>query len=149
MGGGFFLGDAALVDEPLHPGVVLGDLGQYAVPEQVGARVADVHQTEALARPQQGGQGGPHAFELGVLLDQGAQLVVGALDVGAEGGEDVGAGHVVVEGDDGGDGLGGGDLTGGGAAHAVGDGEQPGTGVSGVLVALADHALVRSGGETQ
>lgn len=149
VGGGLFLGDAALVDEALHPGVVLRDLREHAVAQQVRARVADVYETEALAGPQQRGQGGPHALELGVLLDQGAQLVVGALDGGAERGEDVGAGDVVVEGDDGGDGLGGGDLTGGGAAHAVGDGEQAGTGVTGVLVALPDHALVRSGGETQ
>ena len=48
-----------------------------------------------------------------------------------------------------GDHLGGGDLTGGLAAHAVGDGEQTGAGVAGVLVALADHALVRTGGEAQ
>ena len=71
------------------------------------------------------------------------------LDGCAERGQDVGTGHVVVEGDDGGDGLRGGDLTGGGAAHAVGDGEQARTGVTGILVALPDHALVRSGGETQ
>src|SRR5690606_15413771 len=45
--------------------------------------------------------------------------------------------------------LGGGDLAGGGAAHAVGDREQAGTGITGVLVALPDHALVRSGGEAQ
>ena len=51
--------------------------------------------------------------------------------------------------DEGGDHLGAGDLTGGLAAHAVGDGEQAGTGVAGVLVALADHAFVRSGGEAQ
>ncbi len=149
VGGGFFLGDPALVHEPLHPGVVLGDLGENAVTQQVRARVADVHETEPLAGPQQRGEGRPHAFELGVLLDHGAQLVVGALHGRAEGGEDVGAGHVVVERDQGGDHLGGGDLARRLAAHAVGDGEQARTGVTGVLVALPDHALVRSGGEAQ
>ena len=42
-----------------------------------------------------------------------------------------------------------GDLAGGLAAHAVGDREQAGPGVTGVLVALPDHAVVRSGGEAQ
>ena len=149
VGGGLLLGDPALVDQALHPGVVLGDLGEHAVAQQVGAGVADVDEAEPLAGPQQGGQRGAHALQLRVLLDHHAQLVVGALHGGAERGEDVGAGHVVVELDEGGDHLGGGDLAGGLAAHAVGDGEQPGAGVAGVLVALADHALVRSGGEAQ
>ncbi|MDQ0812331.1 hypothetical protein QFZ63_004045 [Streptomyces sp. B3I7] len=147
--GRLLLGDAALVDQALHPGVVLRDLGQHAVAQQVGAGVADVHHAEPLPGPQQRGQRGAHALELGVLLDHGAQLVVGALHIGAQRGEDVRAGDVVVQGDDGGDHLGGGDLAGGLAAHAVRDGEQAGTGVSGVLVALPDHALVRSGGEAQ
>lgn len=141
VGGGFLFGDASLVDEALHPGVVLGDLRQYAVTQQVGAGVADVDEAEALAGPEEGGEGGPHAFQLGVLLDHHPELVVGALHGGAERGEDVGAGHVVVESDDRGDHLGAGDLTGGLAAHSVGDREQAGTGVAGVLVALADHAL--------
>ncbi len=149
VGGGLFLGDPALVDEALHPGVVLGDLGEDAVAQEVRAGVADVHEAEPLTGPQQGGERGAHAFELGVLLDHGAQLVVGALHGGAERGEDVGARHVVVERDEGGDHLGAGDLARRLAAHAVGDGEQPGAGVAGVLVALSDHALVRSGGETQ
>lgn len=149
VGARLLLGDPSLVDEALHPGVVLGDLGEDAVAQQVGAGVADVDHAQALPGPQQGGQGGAHALQGGVLLDHLPQLVVGALDGVAEGGEDVGAGHVVVEGDDGGDHLGGGDLTGGLAAHAVGDGEQARTGVAGVLVALPDHALVGTCGEAQ
>ena len=147
--GGLFLGDPALVDEPLDPGVVLRDLGQHTVPEEVGARVADVHEPEPLAGPQQGGERRAHALQLRVLLDHHPELVVGALHRRTERGEDVGAGDVVVERDEGGDHLGGGDLTGGLAAHAVGDGEQPGPGVARVLVALADHALVRARGESQ
>jgi hypothetical protein len=149
VGRGLFLGDAALVDEALHPGVVLGDLGEHAVTQEIRAGVADVDEAEALTGPQERGEGGPHALQLGVLLDHHPQLVVGALHGGAQRGEDVGAGYVVVQGDDGGDHLGGGDLTGGLAAHPVGDREQAGTGVTGVLVALADHAFVRSGGEAQ
>ena len=45
------------------------------------------------------------------------------------------AGHVVVEWRHGGDDDVAGDVTGGHAAHAVGDGEQPRSGVDGVLVA--------------
>lgn len=149
MRGGFLFGDPALVDQPLHPGVVLGDLGQHAVAQQIRPRVTDVDEAEPLSGPQQGGQGRAHALQLGVLLDHHPQLVIGARDGRAQRGEEVGAGDVVVELDERGDHLGGGDLTGGLAAHAVGDGEQPWPGIAGVLVALADHALVRSGGEAQ
>ena len=142
VGGGLLLGDPALVDQPLHPGVVLGDLRELAVAQEVRAGVADVHETEPLARPQQGGERGAHALQLRVLLDHDAQLVVGALHGDAEGGEDVRAGDVLVELDDGGDHLGAGDLAGGLAAHAVGDREQAWAGVAGVLVVLADHAVV-------
>lgn len=147
--GGLFLGDTALVDEPLHPGVVLGDLRQQTVAQQVGARVADVHEAEPLTGPQQGGQGRAHALQLGVFLDHHPQLVVGTLHGGAQRGEDVRTRHVAVELHERGDHLGGGDLAGGLTAHAVGDGEQARPGVAGVLVALPDHALVRSGGEAQ
>lgn len=149
VGGGLFLGDPALVDQPLHPGVVLGDLGEYAVTQQVRAGVADVDEAEALAGPEQGGERGAHALQLGVLLDHHAQLVIGPLDRRTERSEDVRARDVVVELDERGDHLGAGDLTGRLAAHAVGDGEKARTGVAGVLVALSDHALVRSGGEAQ
>lgn len=149
VGRGLFLGDPALVDEPLHPGVVLRDLGQHTVAEQIRTRVADMHETEPLAGPQQGGERGAHALQLRVLLDHHPELVVGALHRRTQRGEDVGTRDVVVERDKSGDHLGGGDLTGGLAAHAVGDGEQPGTGIAGVLVALADHALVRARGESQ
>ena len=69
VGGGLFLGDAALVDQALHPGVVLRDLREDAVAQQVRARVADVYEAEPLAGPQQGGERGAHALQLGVLLD--------------------------------------------------------------------------------
>lgn len=126
VGGGFLLGDAALVDEALHPGVVLGDLRQDAVPQEVGAGVADMHEAEALTGPEEGGERGAHAFELGVFLDHHAELVVGPLYGRAERGQDVRTGDVVVEGDERGDDLGAGDLAGGLAAHSVGDGEEPG-----------------------
>ena len=62
-------GDAALVDQRLDKGVVLGDLRQLAVAEEVAARVADVPQPEAVAREQDRGQRGAHALEVGFHLD--------------------------------------------------------------------------------
>ncbi|CAM5732702.1 hypothetical protein SBADM41S_03679 [Streptomyces badius] len=75
------------------------------------AGVPDVHQAEALTRPEQGGERGAHALQLGVLLDHDAQLVVGLLHGGAERGQEIGSRHVVVERDERGDHLGAGDLT--------------------------------------
>ncbi len=143
------LGDAPLVDEALHPGVVLRDLREHAVPQQVRAGVADVDEAQALAGPEQGGERGAHPLQLRVLLDHHPELVVGALHGGAQRGEDVGAGDLVVELHEGRDDLGAGDLARGLAAHAVGDGEKTGAGVTGVLVPLPDHALVRPRGEAQ
>lgn len=65
VGGGLFLRDAALVDEALHPRVVLRDLRQHAVPQQIRTGVTDVYEAEPLPGPQERGEGGPHAFELG------------------------------------------------------------------------------------
>ena len=42
-----------------------------------------------------------------------------------------------------------GDVAGGHAAHAVGDGEQPRSGVHGVLVAISDQTAVAAGRITQ
>ncbi len=149
VGLGLLGGDPALVDQPLHPGVVLGDLVEPAVPQQVGAGVADVHLAHPVAVPQQRGEGAAHAFELRVLLDHVPEPVVGGLHRVVEQRQQVGAGLFLVEADDRPEHLGGGDLTGRRPAHAVGHREQAGPGVAGVLVPLADQALVRAGGEAQ
>ncbi len=149
MGLGLLRGDPALVDQALHPGVVLGDLVEPAVAQQVGAGVADVDHAHPLAGPEHRGEGAAHAFELRVLLDHLAQALVGALHGVVQQGEQVGARDVLVEADDRAEDLGGRDLTGRRPAHAVGDGEQPGPGVAGVLVALTDQTLVGPGGEAQ
>ena len=49
---GLLLGDAALVDELLHEGVVLRDLAEGVAPEHEGARVADVGHRELVAGAQ-------------------------------------------------------------------------------------------------
>ncbi len=143
------LGDAALVDQALHPGVVLGDLGEDAVAQQVGAGVADVDQAQALAGPQQGGERGAHALQWRVLLDHVRSWSLARWTAVPREVRTSEPGTSSSRATSGGDHLGGGDLTGGLAAHAVGDGEQARTGVSGVLVALPDHAFVGSGGEAQ
>ena len=54
-------------------------------------------------------------------------------------------GHVLVERRHGADDDVAGDVTGGHAAHAVGDGEQPRPGVDGILVAVSDQTAVAAG----
>ena len=73
------LGDPALVDEALDEGVVVGELGDLAVPEEVGAAVADVADPEPGAVEERDGGGGAGAVEGGVLVDQLADPVVGAV----------------------------------------------------------------------
>src|SRR5690606_7356499 len=102
--------------------------------QQVGPRVADVHQADLRPREQHGGQGRAHSLHLRVGLDVFAQLLVGDLDGGAQRVDQGTAGDVLVQGGDRGDDDVAGDVTGGHAAHAVGHGEQARAGVDGVLV---------------
>ena len=60
--------------------------------------------------------------------------------------QQIAAGLVVVEVGQRGDHQLGGHLAGGVPAHAVGERQQPGTGVDGVLVVGADQAAVAAGG---
>ena len=113
-------GDAALVDEGLHEGVVLGDLGQFPVPKQIAPGVADVHQSEPVTGEQDGGQGGPHALELGVQFDLLGDIRVPLVHSTFQLAEKIPAGLVVVEMGQCGDHELRGDLAGGVPAHAVG-----------------------------
>ena len=143
------LADAPLVDERLHERVVVGDLRQDAVAQQVGARVADVEHAEPAAGEQERRQRGAHAVERLVARHHVAQVVVGRHGPVAQDVEQVAARGVLVERGDRGDRDRGGHLAGGVAAHAVGDGEDAGTRVDGVLVALAQQARVGAGGVAQ
>ena len=150
VGGGLLLGDAALVDQALHPGVVLGDLRERRR-RAAGTRASrrrgtrprrwPVHSSAVSVVPMPSSWGSSSTIERSWSL---ARWTAVPSEVRMSE-----PGTSSSSGDDGGDHLGGGDLTGGLAAHAVGDGEQARTGVAGVLVALPDHALVRSGGEAQ
>ena len=143
-------GELALVDEALHERVVAADLGELAVAQAVGARVADVGGREALAVPEHHLEGRAHALDGGVVRHELAEVVVGGAHRLPESGEGVDVVELAVELADDVHRLGGGEVTRGGPAHAVGDGDQPAAGVSGVLVVGAAQTGVglarRSGG---
>ena len=149
VGAGLFGGDPALVDQALHERVVVGDLGEDAVAQQVAAGVPDVQQPEAVAGEQQRGEGGAHAVEGCVAVDHVAQMRVGTDGGLAQGGQQVGAGGVLVEGRERGDSDRAGNLSGGVPAHPVGDREQPGAGVDAVLVPGTQQPDVRQRGVAQ
>ena len=71
---GLLRGDPALVDQLLHEGVVLGDLGERAVAQQVAAGVADVGQRQLVAGAQHRDRRWcPCPSQLGVVLHRLAQ----------------------------------------------------------------------------
>ncbi len=138
----FLGGDAALVDQGLDERVVLGDLVEFAVAEQIAARVTDVDEAKSVAREQDCGERGAHALEFGVGLDVGGDRGVALVDGLVELAEEVTTRLVVVEVRERGDHQLGGDLARGVTAHAVGQGQQPGAGVDRVFVVGADQAAV-------
>ena len=139
------LGDPALVDQALHEGVVGGQLGEGAVAQQVAAAVTDVADADLGAVEDDGRDGGAGALDLGVLRDQAGDAVVAAVDRAGEAAEHVAlevlAGRLVelAEHLDGGR---AGDVAARGATDTVGDHEQVGSGVPGVLVVAPNPADV-------
>ena len=99
-------------------------------------------QAEPAAGEQDRGERRPHALELGRLADHLAQVLAALEDRLAQRLQQVAGGGVVVEVLEGGDDDLAGDVAGRVAAHAVGDGQQPGPGVDRVLVVAADQAAV-------
>ncbi|SHV24351.1 Uncharacterised protein [Mycobacteroides abscessus subsp. abscessus] len=138
--------DAAVVDQGLDEGVVLGDLGQLAVAHQVAAGVTDVHHAQPRPGEQDGAQRGAHALELGVGLDVRRDGGVAVVDGVVQLGQQIAAGFVVVEVRQRGDHQLRGDLARGVAAHAVRQGQEAGPGVDGVLIVGADQAAVAARG---
>ena len=136
------LGDPALVDEGLHERVVVGQLRERAVAEEVGAAVADVAHAEARRRRR--------ARTVAVVLvplSAGSSSTSSPIRSWARcrapatwpSRSSVGC---CVEPPQLLHGRAGRDVAAGGSAHAVADREQPGSGVPGVLVVLADPADV-------
>ena len=65
VGEGLLLGNPPGVHQRLHVGVVLGQLGQQAVAQQVGAGIPDVDDRNLAIEPRQRRQGRPQASGLG------------------------------------------------------------------------------------
>ena len=57
---GFLGGDGAAVHQLLHIGVVVGELGQFTAPAEVGAGIARVAQIGLAAAHQSADSGGAH-----------------------------------------------------------------------------------------
>jgi hypothetical protein len=104
-----------------------------------------VHHADLAAPEQHPGQGRAHALHRRVLLDRVPDLLVGVVDGGAERVQRRVARHVLVEVGHRGDDDVARDVTGGHAAHPVGDGEQPRPRVHGILVPVPDQAAVTAG----
>lgn len=144
MARGLVGGDHALVDEHLHEGVVPGDLLEHPLPVEVGAGVPDVGQGEAASGSgeEQGGQGGAHALPLRVLPHRLADPRGRQLDPALQGGDQGVLRGRQVQRPDRVDRDPAGQVAGCHPAHAVGDGDEPGAGVQGVLVAAANQPAV-------
>ena len=146
------LGDAPLVDQALHEGVVGGQLGEGAVAQQVAAAVTDVADTDVGAVEDDGGDGRAGALDLRVLGDQARDAVVAAVDRASEAAEHVPlelTARGLVELAEHLDGGGTGDVAAGRATDPVGDHEQVGSGVPGVLVVASYPPDVRKCGVAQ
>ena len=142
-------GDATLVDEHLHVRVVLGDLDELVATQQIRPRVADMHHGELRAGEENAGQRGAHALERRVGVDRVSQILVGRVDRAPQRIDQRVAGNVFVELCHRRDREVAGHVAGGHATHAVGDGEQPRTGIYRVLVAFPDQPAITAGGITQ
>ena len=106
-------------------------------------------QTQPVTGEQDGGQGGPHAVQIGVQFDLVGDRCVALVHGVFQLGQQIAPGLIVVEVGQRGDHQLGGDLPGGVPTHAVGQRQQPGTGVDGVLIVGADQTAVAAGGVTQ
>ncbi|GAB3853932.1 hypothetical protein GCM10029963_46100 [Micromonospora andamanensis] len=115
--------DPALVDEHLDVCVVLGDLRELTVAQEIGPRVADVDHAQLAAGEEGRGKRGAHPLQLWVGLHGLAELLVGGAHGGAERVDKGVTRDVLVQWRHGTDDDVAGDVTGGHAAHAVGNGE--------------------------
>ena len=142
-------GETALVDHRLHEGVVAGDLGQLAVTQEVGARVADVEKTDAATVEEKRGERAAHALAARVLLHGGGDRVVAGVHRLGQCAGQVRAGLVLVERGQCADHQLRGDLARGVPAHAVRERKKARAGESRILVVVSNQAEVGPGEEIQ
>ena len=149
MAVGLLGGDPALIDQGLHEGVVLGDLRQLTVAQQVAARVADMNQSQPVTGEQDRGKSGAHSVQLGINLDVLGDRRVALVHSRFQLAQQIATGFVVIEMGEGGDHQLRRHFAGGVTTHAVGEGQQPGTGVHRVFVVGADESTIAAGGVAQ
>ena len=94
---GLLGGDSALIDEGLDEGVVLGDLGEFAVTQQVAAGVADMDHAEPVTGEQDRGEGGAHAVEVRIQFDLISDRRIALVNRIFQFAEQIAAGFVVIE----------------------------------------------------
>ena len=129
---GLLVGDPALAPQLLDQRVVGGQQSQRSVSPQVGAAVADVGERDIVTFDHRRGERRPHAGAARVLLGEVVDALVGGLgdpsEVGLRGTPGALVGLERLRRDP------RSDLAGLGAPHPVGDGEDRGVRVVGVLV---------------
>ena len=76
----FFFGQFARFDQPLHQGLVLGDLMRLAAANQVGPAVAHLREVEMIVQHAGGGRRRAHAAHFGMRLGVRVNARVGDFD---------------------------------------------------------------------
>jgi hypothetical protein len=137
---GLVLGDASLVDERLDPRVVVGQAGEHTVTEQVAAGVTDVRDTELLAVEESPAHRRTHPVQGHIVGDELGEAIVGLLQRAAQYLEHLGALVEPIGLLELGDGDSGGEISGGRAAHAVGNDHHRRGRIARVLVVLPHQA---------
>src|ERR1035437_6255903 len=147
---GLCLGDPALVDQTLNKRVVVGDLGERAIAQKVGAGVADVRDRDLVACSQQCSDRSAHALQLRLALYRVSQLGVRRAQHLREPVQSlICAGVLTVETDHLADRDRACNIACGVAAHSIGDDEQVRTGIPRVLVLLSYQSDVRASSVVQ
>jgi len=131
--------DLAVVDQRLHPAVVVGQPVQGGVAVEVGTAVADVGQAQLVTVEQGAGDGGAHPVQREVGLDEVGDTVVGPVQRPRQHVEHLRGPGGRLDLLDRVDRHGRGQVPGGGPTHPVGDDEQVRACIAGVLVVLADQ----------
>ena len=145
VGRNIFCSQLALIHQGLHIGIVLGDLLELAIAQQISARIAHMANTKGGAIEQHRGQRRAHALGLWVGGDVLADGLIGVIGSSRKECLRVLLTRILIQDFEVVDHELGGDLTRGMPAHAIGQNQQVGSGVSGVLIISADKPAVRLG----
>ena len=81
--GGFLGGDAPLVNKILDKRIVAGNLVQFTIAQQVGARVPHGRHSHFGAVEEHSHQGGTHAVKIGIIANSFPDKVIAAFNMAA------------------------------------------------------------------